>query len=113
MDDATERFFEELQARGHEPRLRKVRGTMRFDLTDGSRWTRWLVAVDRGDLRVSRRNATADCVIRADKAVFDGISAGETNAFAAVLRGAIAIQGDAELLVYFQRLLPARPREAA
>ena len=48
----------------------------------------------------------ADCVIRAEKTLFDGITRGETSAVAAVLRGDIVIEGDRELLVLFQRLFP-------
>jgi putative sterol carrier protein len=109
MPDATAEFFEELAARGHDPRLNKVRGTMRFDLTNGKRRTRWLVTIDRGDIAVSHRNGKADCVVRAEKAVFDGIAGGEVNAFAAVLRGVLSVEGDREMLVYFQRLFPGRP----
>ena len=32
MTDATTEFFQELAARGHEPALAKVTGTLRFDL---------------------------------------------------------------------------------
>jgi putative sterol carrier protein len=34
------------------------------------------------------------------------MAAGKVNAFAAVLRGAIKIEGDPRLLVLFQRLFP-------
>jgi hypothetical protein len=34
------------------------------------------------------------------------MAAGKVNAFAAALRGAIAVEGDPRLLVLFQRLLP-------
>lgn len=108
MPDATTEFFQELAARGHDPRVGKVRGTMRFDLANGKRRTRWLVTIDRGDIAVSHRNARADCVVRAEKAVFDAIAGGDLNAFAAVLRGLLGIEGNPELLVYFQRLLPAK-----
>jgi putative sterol carrier protein len=113
MTDATAQFFGELESRGHDPRLAKVRGTLRFDLADAKRTTRWLVAVDRGAIAVSHRNAKADCVIRADKATFDGIAAGEVNAFASVLRGALRVDGERELLVLFQRLFPGPPGRRA
>jgi putative sterol carrier protein len=106
MTDAGPEFFEQLARRGHEPLLKKATGTVRFDVLDGRRTHRWLVTVDKGDLAVSRKNASADCIIRADRALFEGIARGEVNAMAAVLRGAVSVEGDPELLVLFQRLLP-------
>ena len=106
MTDATSEFFHGLEARGHEPRLEKVKGTLRFDLANGKRAARWLVTIDKGDIAISHKNAKADCVVRADKALFDGIAAGEINAFAAALRGLIGIEGNPELLVMFQRVFP-------
>jgi len=110
MTDATTEFFHGLGARGHEPRLEKVRGTLRFDLTNGKRTARWLVAIDKGDIAISHKNAKADCVVRADKTLFDGIASGEVNAFAAALRGSMGIEGNPELLVMFQRLFPEPAR---
>lgn len=110
MTDATTEFFEQLGARGHEPMLEKAKGTLRFDLTDGKRKARWLVAIEKGDVAVSHENAKADCVVRADKTLFDGIASGRENAMAAVLRGEIGIEGEREFLVWFQRLFPSPPR---
>jgi putative sterol carrier protein len=109
MADATADFFDELVRRGHEPMLEKVSATVRFDLADDGRTERWLVSVDKGDVAVSRRNAKADCVIRMDKALFQRLANGEVNAMAALLRGAIAVEGDPQLIVLFQRLLPSPP----
>jgi putative sterol carrier protein len=102
-------FFDELARRGHEPLLKRVRGTVRFDLVDGKKTERWLVTVDRGDIAVSRRNVGADCVLRTDRAVFEGMASGKLNAFAAVLRGEMVFAGDPRLMVALQRLLPAPP----
>jgi putative sterol carrier protein len=112
MTDATTEFFNELGARGHEPVLDKAAGTLRFDLTDGKRTVRWLVAIKKGDVTISRRNAKADCIVRTETRVFDGLASGTENAMASVLRGALDIQGDPSLLVSFQRLFPAAPRTA-
>ena len=108
MNDTT--FFEELGQRGHEPLLEKISGTIRFEIVDGKRVERWLLTVDKGDVAASRRNVRADCTLRADKAVFDRVASGEMNAMAATLRGDLVIDGDSELLVAFQRLLPGPPR---
>jgi ubiquinone biosynthesis protein UbiJ len=109
--DPTAAFFDRLAAEAHVPSLAKATGTLRFDVKDGARMTRWLVAVAKGDVTVSRANRAADCVVRINKSVMDGLAGGEVNALAAVLRGTIEAEGDVELLVLFQRLLPG-PRGA-
>ena len=88
MTDATVQFFDALVARGHEPQLERATGTVRFDLRDGKKIERWFVSIVKGDLAVSRRNVRADFVVSTDKAVFDDIANGKTNAMAALLRGA-------------------------
>ena len=110
MTDATAEFFDALVERGHEPLLEKAKGTLRFDLKDGKKTDRWLVTIDKGDLAVSRQNLRADCVVTADKSLFDGIASGKTNVMAALLRGAMGVEGDVQLLVLFQRLFPGPPR---
>ena len=109
MADSAAELFGELAERGHDPLLEQVKGTMRFELVDDKRVDRWFLDVDNGDLAVSRKNRQADCTFRADKALFDGIARGDVNATAAVLRGAVAVEGDRTLLVMFQRLLPGPP----
>jgi putative sterol carrier protein len=110
MTDPTAEFFDELGRRGHEPLLEKATGTLRFDVADGKRVARWLVTINKGDVTVSRENRRADCVVRADKVLFDKTVRGRANAMAALLRGAIGVEGEPELLVLFQRLLPGPPR---
>jgi SCP-2 sterol transfer family len=113
MTDTTTEFFQELEARGHDPRLKKATGRLRFDLTNGKRTARWLVTIEKGDIAVSHKNLKADCVVRADRKLFDGITSGEVNAFAAALRGTIGIEGNPELLVLFQRLFPGPPKSTS
>ena len=107
--DVTAEFFGALAERGHVPLLERAKGTVRFELADGKRVDRWLLVVDKGDLAVSRRNARAECTFRTDKALFDRIAEGEVNATAAVLRGAVVIDGNMELLVQLQKLFPGPP----
>lgn len=106
MAEPVTAFFEALQGR-HEPLLEKVTATMRVDLVDEGRTERWHIAVSKGDLAVSKRNAPADCVMYADRALFGRVAAGRQNVVAAVLRGAIGIEGNPELFVLFQRLFPS------
>jgi putative sterol carrier protein len=109
MADATAGFFDALGALGHEPLLAKANGTIRFDLADGKKIERWLVTIRKGEVSVSRRNTKADCVIRCDMALFHRLAAGQENAMAALLRGAIELEGDPGLVVLIQRLLPGPP----
>jgi putative sterol carrier protein len=83
----------------------RATGSFRFEIT-GEQPERWFVEVKKGDVTVSRRNVQADCMMRADRAVFEAIMSGEANAFAAALRGAAVIDGNVSLLAMFQRLLP-------
>jgi SCP-2 sterol transfer family len=114
MSDATDAFFEELRARGHEPRLRNVTGTVRFDITQDGSTTLWWLAIDKGDLRVSTGEAGTDstdpdCVIKTRRSLFDEIATGQVNALAAMLRGDVIVAGDPELLVAVQPLFPPPP----
>jgi len=105
-----DRFFDGLSQRGHDPLLRKARGTIKFEIVDGKRVERRVVTIDRGDLTVSRRNVTCDGVIRADREVFERIASGRSNPIAAVLRNELFVQGDWRLLVLVQRLFPGPPK---
>src|SRR5436190_15328476 len=106
MTDSTAEFFRGLGRREHGPLLEKAQGTVRFDLVDGRRTERWLVMLDGGDVSVVRKNAAADCVVRAERTLFEGMVTGEVNAMAAFLRGELTLEGDPELLVLIQRILP-------
>jgi ubiquinone biosynthesis protein UbiJ len=106
MTDPTAEFFDGLRGQGYQPLLQKVNGTLRFDVVDGKRTARWFLTVKKGDVKVSRQGSAADCIVRGDKALVDGILSGKVNAFAATLRGELDIEGDLELMVLFQRLLP-------
>jgi predicted lipid carrier protein YhbT len=111
MSDDVVEFFEELGRRGHEPLLAKVTGRVGFDLVDGGRTDRWLVAVDKGEITVRHEGGQADCTIRAERALFERLCRGKENAMAAVLRGALVCTGDVELLYAIQRIFPGPPRE--
>jgi alkyl sulfatase BDS1-like metallo-beta-lactamase superfamily hydrolase len=108
--DAIAEFFAELGRRGHEPLLAKAAGSARFDVADGKRTERWRLTIDRGDLRVSRQNSGADCVLRIDRPSFERAVKGRLNLMAAALRGEVSIDGDPRLLVLLQRLFPRPSR---
>jgi len=104
--NATTKFFDDLGRRGHDPLLERVTATFRFDLVRGGKTERWLVAVTKGDVAVSRQNRKANCVLHADRELFDRLASGEQNAMAAVLRGEVVLEGDPTRLVLLQRLFP-------
>jgi predicted lipid carrier protein YhbT len=112
MTDATARFFEDLQSRGHESCLERVKGTARFDVTHDGEAEQWLVQIVKGDVRVSREGGEADCVIRTSRTLLNDLTSGRVNAMAELLRGGLVIEGDPELLVMIQKLLPGARSDA-
>ena len=110
MADTISDFFQRLGERGHEHLLGHMRGAVRFDLRRNyGEVDQWVLAVDSGAVTVSHGNADADCVISADSALFEGLINGEENAIAAVLRGALRVSGDVEMLLTIQRIFPGPP----
>ena len=112
-DDPTAEFFDGLARYDHNPLLEKAKGTVRFDLRHGKHVDHWLLSLDNGAVSVSQKKAAADCVVRAEKALFAEIAAGTEDATAAVLRGAMTMDGDLELMVLFRRVFPAPPNRGA
>ncbi len=110
MVDRTAEFFEQVNRRGREPLLARTTGRIRFDVASYGRTQHWLVTVKRGAVSVSRANEAADCVVRADRGCFDDVVSGRQNAFSAVLRGMLVLEGDLGLLAQFQHLFPAGER---
>ena len=111
MTDPTTEFFHGLRARRREPLVKAATATVRFDIAQGGRTDRWCVRIDKGDLTVSTGDTDAECVIRAERTVFDRIATGEMNALAALLRGELTLEGEPDLLVLCQRLFPGPPRK--
>jgi putative sterol carrier protein len=109
MSDITPPFFE-VSRLGHNPMLANVTATVRFDLEHEGGTDRWFVVIDKGDVSVSRRNVRADCVLRAERSLVEGVVSGRVNAMAALLRGDLVAEGDPQLLVLLQRLFPSPPR---
>jgi putative sterol carrier protein len=109
MGQTSAEFFDRLAERGHDPLLEKATGAIRFDVKDDGKTQRWRVAIDKGDIDVSRSNAAADCVVTTDPVTLQRVLSGNVNPFAAVLRGTVAIEGDSELIVLFQRVFRGQP----
>ena len=107
--DATTEFFDGLAGRGYEPLVRKLSGSVRFEIADGKRVERRYVTINKGQISVSGRGSASETVVRADRALFNRLATGELNPVAALLRGELAIDGDRRLLVLVQRLFPGPP----
>jgi putative sterol carrier protein len=110
MVDATADFFADLGRAGTVPLLAKASGSLRFELRESKGVEHWRVDVRKGDVTVSHRAGPADCVVWGPKSLFEKLAAGRENAMAAVLRGALTVEGDMDLLLAFQRILPGPPR---
>lgn len=110
--DATTEFFESLATRGHEPLLGNVTGTLRLEVVDGDTLEHWHVAVEKGSMKVSRRNVKASAVVRIPRALCADIASGKANAMAAMLRGELVPEGDLRLIMLFQRLFPGPPKQS-
>ena len=107
--DATSGFFEALDRRGPEPSLEQVEGTVRFDLREDEKTEHWLVTIRRGEVSVSREAREADAVVGSSPALFERVIRGEENALAAMLRGAMTVAGNLQLILKLERLLPGPP----
>ena len=110
--DAATEFFESLATRGHEPLLGNVTGTLRIEVVDGETLDHWHIAVQKGSIKVSRRNLKASAVVRIPRALCADIASGRENAMAAMLRGALEPEGDLRLIMQFQRLFPGPPQSS-
>jgi len=113
MSDATTRFFADLGSIDHHPLLAKASGSLRFELSEGQAVERWRVEIRKGDVAVSHKAGVADCVLRTSQSLFDKLATGRENAMASVLRGALVVEGNIDLLLAFQRILPSPPRRRA
>jgi hypothetical protein len=109
MSDSIAAFFDELAGRGHDPRVERATGTIRFESGKGARARAWNVELRKGDIAVSQKRAAADCTLRSDEATTAGILTGRVNPTAALLRGAVELEGNPRMLILFRRLLPGPP----
>jgi hypothetical protein len=111
MSDPTKEFFEALRQRGHEPLLEAANGSLRLEVAENGRTSFWYVSVEHGDVTVTHERRRADSTIKIDKRLSDRLVSGKENAMAAVLRGAISVEGDPQMLMLFQRLFPGPQSE--
>ena len=113
MTNPTQQFFEDVARRGHEPMLKRLSATVRWEIITGDRIEHRVIRIDRGDLSVTVGQEPADCVITLELAVSDDVVTGRTSVLAAMLRGAAAVEGDPELIVLAQRFFLREAASAA
>ena len=103
--DVIVEFFQSLAA-GHPQVPKPVSGTVRFELKDANRSEYWRVTFTKGLISSAvRSNGPADSVVHTDKATLEGIIQGRVNTMAALLRGAITVEGGTLLLALLRGLL--------
>jgi len=113
MTSPTDEFFGDLARRRYDARLKYANGSIRIELVDGVCTEHWYVEICNGEITVTRENAEADGVFRSERALFDRAAAGEENMMAALLRGAVSVEGNLELVARLNSLLPGPPSSAA
>ena len=110
MSDATAEFFERLGKRTEpEPLLRNASGTVRIDLEEAGETESWFVMLKKGRVGLSRQADHVDVTLRMSRELFDRLCSGTANATAAVLRGAMTVEGDPKLMILLQRVFPGPP----
>jgi putative sterol carrier protein len=111
MTDRAEEFFDRLGQRGFERLLLDAEGTLRVDLERDEQTDTWFVLINKGKVEVAREGREADCIMRADRSLFEQLVTGEVDPHTAWLRNQISREGDLLLLNSFQRIFPG-PRNA-
>jgi SCP-2 sterol transfer family len=107
--DPVSHFFTSLAAPGHIATFEGESATLRFDVLSGTATERWYLAVNKGNVAVSRQNRSAEAIVRIDKPCLEEIVTGRMNAQASLLRGLLACEGSMSALMMFQRCLPGPP----
>ncbi len=106
MRDPVDAFFRGLDGRDDDAVLRHTEGSVRFDLESGDATAHWFVSIHDGLVTVAQRDHQADCVVAVDRELFTRIVTGQTNALAAMLRGAIHLVGNPRLVIALERFMP-------
>jgi len=91
-----------------QPLLANTTGKLLFEIRDHDETTRQLISIDKGLVEIEpvEGNVEADAIVRAEQSLSEAIAQGRANAMAAMLRGELYVEGDAELLMDFQRIFP-------
>ena len=106
MTEPVRAFFKRL-AEQQQPLPRRLTGVVRVDLADGERTEHWYLDIRKSDVNVSHQGPDPDCTVSTDLATFAAIIEGRINAMAALLRGAVVVEGRSLLMAVFRKLLVA------
>ena len=109
MSDDMRYLLEAVEARSLAHPLVGLSGVIRLDVRDGDSTEHYFLTVSKGTVTVGGADREPDCVLTGDAATFQAIMGGEANAMAAVLRGAVDVQGKVILMTAVQRLFPGSP----
>jgi putative sterol carrier protein len=102
-------LLEALAERSLERPITALSGVVRFDVGRGEHSDSWYLTITKGVVSVARKGGEPDCIVTGDVATFDAVLSGKANAMAALLRGALDVQGKFVLLTALQRLFPGSP----
>ncbi len=108
-DSAIDNFFDQLAKLPDKSIFRGHTGTIAFDLATDGRVEHWYAVIGESSCSGGPGDAPADARIQLTKDLFKRIVTGRTNAMAAVLRGAMAVEGDVSLAMSFDRIFPGPP----
>ncbi len=109
MAELDRSLLDALAERSHERPATASSGVVRFDVDAGGRSDSWYLTIAKGVVTVARKGGEPDCIVTGDVATFDAVLSGKANAMAALLRGALDVQGKFVLLTALQRLFPGSP----
>lgn len=100
------RYLERSVAGRHPDLPETTSGTVRLDISEDGQTEHWYLTLDRQNVEVTRSVENADLVVRADRAVFDRLAAGESHIGSALLRNEVTVQGNLKLLMSLRRIFP-------
>lgn len=100
-NDVTQEFFAKLAARGYDPLWHSITGIVECDIENEGRW---FVAIQSGNVTVSKDTTRPDCVIACSKDVFEGMLQEKLNPFTSLMQEKLSVKGELGLAQIFQRL---------
>ncbi len=98
-----------LTARVVDPRLRRLKGTCRFDVEDTGSWR---LSFDEGGVRIAEGPGEADCAVSCREEDLVRAIRGEQNLITAFMQGRLRIRGDYGLFRQLHQFLRLRPPPA-
>ncbi|GAA3779006.1 hypothetical protein GCM10022225_78900 [Plantactinospora mayteni] len=109
MADPVVEFFDGLERAESTVLPVRVNGTARFDLNQDGETDHWYVAIQEGAVSVSHEMRDADVVLNAERGFFERLVTGRANLFASLLRRDFTVEGNLQLLMPIERILPQPP----